>query len=102
MASRMGKHKEGKTSIGLYVDDDFRALLAFLVDMTGDTATNIIMDGVRSRATLLGVMKNDKIAPKYIPAISIIKEAFKARRVQREGEGVGKGSEKIKKMNLLG
>lgn len=83
--SRMGKHKEGKSSIGLYVDDDFRALLAFLVDMTGETATDIIMDGVRVRATALGVMKNDKVVAKYIPAIRIIKEAFAAKRAQRKG-----------------
>lgn len=83
MASRMGKHKEGKSSIGLYVDDDFRALLAFLVDMTGDTATAIIMDGVRSRATALGVMKNDRVVPRYRQAIKVIKEAFAARRARR-------------------
>jgi hypothetical protein len=81
----MGKHKEGKSSIGLYVDDNFRALLALLVDMTGETATSIIMDGVRSRATALGVMKNDKVVPKYVPAINVIKEAFAARRTNRKG-----------------
>ena len=80
MATRMGKHKEGKSSIGLYVDDDFRALLAFLVDQTGETATDIIMDGVRARATALGIMKNDKVVAKYRPAIELIKEAFAKKR----------------------
>ena len=80
MATRMGKHKEGKSSIGLYVDDDFRALLAFLVDQTGETATDIIMDGVRARATALGIMKNDRVVAKYRPAIEIIKEAFIEKR----------------------
>lgn len=84
MASRMGKHKEGKSSIGLYVDDDFRALLALLVDLTGDTATDIIMDGVRARATSLGIMKNDKVVNKYLPAINVIKEAFKMKRSQKK------------------
>jgi len=84
MANRMGKHKEGKSSIGLYVDDDFRALLALLVDLTGETATNIIMDGVRARATALGVMKDDKVVAKYKAAIEIIKEAFSMRRSSRK------------------
>lgn len=84
MASRMGKHKEGKSSIGLYVDDDFRALLAFLVDLTGETATSIIMDGVRARATALGVMQNDEVLPKYIPAITVIKEGFANTRAIRK------------------
>lgn len=84
MASRMGKHKEGKSSIGLYVDDDFRALLALLVDLTGDTATDIIMDGVRARATSLGIMKNDKVVNKYLPAINVIKEAFQRKRSQKK------------------
>lgn len=86
MANRMGKHKEGKSSIGLYVDDDFRALLAFLVDQTGETATDIIMDGVRARATALGIMRDDKILPKYLPAIAIIKEAFAAKRTNRKAK----------------
>lgn len=84
--NRMGKHREGKSSIGLYVDDDFRALLALLVDMTGETATGIIMDGVRVRATALGVMRNDQVVPEYIPQINIIKEAFATkRRAHRKG-----------------
>lgn len=86
MANRMGKHKEGKSSIGLYVDDDFRALLAFLVDQTGETATTIIMDGVRARATALGIMKNDKIVPKFRPAIELIKEAFATKRATKKSE----------------
>lgn len=80
MASRMGKRKPGKSSIGLYVDDDFRALLALVVDMTGETATDIIMDGVRTRATALGILRNDKVVPEFVPAIEIIKEAFAHRR----------------------
>ena len=83
-SSRQGKHREGKSSIGLYVDEDFRALLAFLVDQTGETATDIIMDGVRARATALGIMKNDKILPKYQPAINIIKEAFAVKRANQK------------------
>jgi len=86
METRQGKHKEGKSSIGLYVDEDFRALLAFLVDQTGETATSIIMDGVRARATSLGIMKNDKVLPQYIPAIEVIKEAFSQKRNARKGK----------------
>lgn len=85
MNTRKGKHKEGKSSIGLYVDDDFRALLAFLVDQTGETATDIIMDGVRAKATALGIMRDDKVLPKYLPAIELIKEAFVAKRNTRKG-----------------
>ena len=85
MSSRKGKHKEGKSSIGLYVDDDFRALLAFRVDQTGETATDIIMDGVRARATALGIMRDDKVVPKYLPAIKLIKEAFVVKRNTRKG-----------------
>lgn len=85
MATRKGKHKEGKSSIGLYVDDDFRALLVLLVDQTGATATDIIMDGVRARATALGIMRNDKVVPKYLPAIELIKEAFVLKRNSQKG-----------------
>lgn len=84
MATRMGKHKEGKSSIGLYVDDDFRALLALLVDQTGETATDIIMDGVRARATALGIMKDDKVADEYIPVIEVIKEGFARKRLAKK------------------
>ncbi len=86
METRQGKHREGKSSIGLYVDADFRALLALLVDQTGDTATDIIMDGVRARATALGIMRDGQIVAKYAPVIEIIKEAFEAKRNTRKGK----------------
>lgn len=87
MKTRQGKHRDGKSSIGLYVDDDFRALLAFLVDQTGETATDIIMDGVRARATALGIMVNDEVLPTYRPAIEIIKEGFAMKRISRKTKG---------------
>lgn len=80
MPTRMGKHKIGKSSIGLYVDDDFRALLALVVDMSGQTATEIIMDGVRAKATALGIMENEEILPEFKAQIEIIKEAFAEKR----------------------
>lgn len=87
MKTRQGKHKDGKSSIGLYVDDDFRALLAFLVDQTGETATDIIMDGVRARATALGIMVNDEVLPAFKPALEIIKEGFALKRISRKKKG---------------
>lgn len=77
---RQGKHKEGKVSVGLYVDEDFRALLAFVVDQSGETATDIIMAGVRAKATELGIMKNGKVLNKYLPAIQLIKETYATKR----------------------
>lgn len=85
MATRQGKHREGKSSIGLYVTDDFRALLALVVDMSGETATDIIMAGVRAKATALGIMKNDKVLPSFRSQIEVIKEAFAEKRVNRKG-----------------
>ena len=79
--SRMGKHKPSKVSIGMYVDEDFRALLALLVDVTGDTATDIMMDGVRQRAKQVGILTaSGMIAAKYQPAINVIKAVFAEKR----------------------
>ena len=80
MANRMGKHRPDKVSIGLYVTDEFRALLALIVDLSGETATDIIMDGVRRRATELGVLVNGKVSDEYKGAIQVIKEAFATRK----------------------
>jgi hypothetical protein len=44
------------------------------------------MDGVRARATALGVMRNDKVLPKYVPAIAVIKEGFTAKRATRKAK----------------
>lgn len=80
----MGKHKEGKLSIGLYVDDDFRAVLALLVKMTGETATDIIMDGVRSRAAALGVVVNGDVAKKHQRRVDAIKASLAERRRRKK------------------
>ena len=85
-AMSQGKHKKGKVSIGIYVEEDFRALLAFLVDRSGETATDIIMEGVRARATALGVMKDGEILPEFRPAIEMIKAAYRVRKTKGSEE----------------
>ena len=78
--SRQGKHREGKVSVGVYIEEDARALLAYLVDITGQTATDILMEGVRSKATALGIMKDGKITPKHARAIKVIVEAYRNKK----------------------
>ena len=82
--SRQGKHKEGKVSVGLYIDEDRRALLAYIVDVSGMTATDIIMEGIVSKAQALGIMSNGQILPQHLPAIELIKAAY---RTKRKGRG---------------
>ena len=84
MASRKGKHREDKSGIGLYVDDDFRAVLALLVKMTGETATDIIMDGVRSRAAALGVVVDGVVAQKHRRRVDAIKASLAERRRRKK------------------
>lgn len=78
--SRQGKHREGKVSVGIYVEEDFRALIALVVDQSGETATDILMEGVRNKATELGILKDGKIVPRYLPAIEIIKLAYASKK----------------------
>ena len=80
MASRMGKHRLGKSSIGLYVDDDFRALLALVSKVTGRTQTDLLMDGVKDRATALGIISDGKISPEFESSFDIVKSTLAARR----------------------
>lgn len=79
--SRNGKHKDGKVSIGMYVTEDFRALLALLVDLTGETATDIMMDGVRARARQVGVLtESGNVSSEYIGSIAVIKAVFSQKK----------------------
>lgn len=79
--TREGKHRLGKVSVGMYVDEDFRALMVLLADKTGETVTELMMDGVRKRARAEGLLTaNDEIVGKYKVAIKVIKAAFAARK----------------------
>lgn len=80
MATRKGKHKEDKVSIGIYADLDFKALLAYVVDLSGETATDILMDGVRAKATSLGIMKDGVIKPEHKIAIEVIKDVLMTKK----------------------
>jgi hypothetical protein len=84
--SRQGKHRIGKVSIGLYVDEDFRALLALVVDQSGETATDIMMEGVRQKATNLGILKNGEVAEEYKEAIEIIKAVYAEKKGVRNAK----------------
>lgn len=83
MGNRHGKHRDGLVSVGLYMDEDSRALLALVVDQTGDTVTNILMEGIRERATKVGIMQNGAVVPKFVPVLEVIKEAFRFRKMNR-------------------
>ena len=83
--SRKGKHREGKVSVGMYISEEMRALLAYLVDMSGMTATDIIMEGVFAKARVLGVMDSDnKIRPCHAAAIRVIMEAYHVNKTNKE------------------
>ena len=77
--SRQGRHKPGKVSIGIYIEEDKRALLAYLVDVSGMTATDIIMEGVAAKAQALGIMKDGKVLPEHKAAIELIQEAYRIK-----------------------
>ncbi len=68
---RSGKHKPTKTLVGGYVDPEVRALAVLVCDKTGETITQMVIDGITSKAIGCGIMKNGEIARQY-------KAAYKA------------------------
>lgn len=56
MATRKGKHKEGKTLLGAYVTPEFKALVIMTCDATNLSITELLMDGVRRRAMAAGII----------------------------------------------
>ena len=85
-SSRSGKHRIDKSLVGFFADDDFRALLALVVDKSGSTATEIMMDGVRRRATSLGILRNGKITNEYKSAFELVKAVFSQTRKNKENK----------------
>lgn len=75
--SRNGKHRADKSLVGFFADNRFRALLALVVRQTGETATQIMADGVRRRATDVGILKNGEIAPKFQRSFAAILKRIK-------------------------
>lgn len=84
--SRQGKHRKGKVSVGIYIEEDKRALLAYLVDMSGMTATDIIMEGVMAKAQSLGVVKDGEILPQHLAAINVIIAAYRSARTKEKAK----------------
>ena len=84
--SRQGKHKKGKVSVGIYIEEDKRALLAYLVDVSGMTATDIIMEGVMAKAKALGIIKDGEILPKHLAAINVIIAAYRSARKKEKAK----------------
>ena len=79
--SRMGKHRVDKVSIGFYATVNFKALLAYVVDQSGETATDILMAGVLDKARRLGIVDADgKIISKHAPDIQLIADVFKNQK----------------------
>lgn len=88
MATRQGKHKEGKTLLGAYVTPEFKALVIMTCDATGMTITDLLMDGIRRRAQEAGIIDaNGDIMPKRREAYDLILETvnFGIKAAARKG-----------------
>ena len=78
MATRKGKHKEGKTLLGAYVTPEFKALVIMTCDATGLSITELLMDGVRRRAMTEGIIDaQGKIKPNRREAYELVLETVK-------------------------
>ena len=78
MATRKGKHKEGKTLLGAYVTPEFKALVIMTCDATGMSMTDLLMDGVRRRAISEGIIDtNGNIKPNRRDAYELVLETVK-------------------------
>ena len=78
MATRKGKHKEGKTLLGAYVTPEFKALVIMTCDATGMSMTDLLMDGVRRRAMSEGIIDaNGNIKPNRRDAYDLVLETVK-------------------------
>ena len=78
---RAGKHRADKVSIGFYATTAFKALLAYVVDQSGETATDIMMAGVQAKAKALGILDaNGNVVQKHREAIKLIEAVFKSQK----------------------
>ena len=70
--TRKGKHKEGKTLFGAYVAPEVKALAELTSEVSGDTFTQIILDGITTAATRAGVMLNGRVVPEHKEAYDLL------------------------------
>ncbi|MBQ3098810.1 MAG: hypothetical protein IJI54_05725 [Kiritimatiellae bacterium] len=87
MATRQGKHKEGKTLLGAYVTPEFKALVIMTCDATGMSITDLLMDGVRRRAMSEGIIDaKGEITPGRREAYELVLETVKLAAKAKKGE----------------
>ena len=78
MATRQGKHKEGKTLLGAYVTPEFKALVIMTCDATNLSMTDLLMDGIRRRAMSVGIIdEKGNIKPSRREAYELVLETVK-------------------------
>ena len=86
MATRQGKHKEGKTLLGAYVTPEFKALVIMTCDATGLSITDLLMDGVRRRAISEGIIDAEgNIKPNRREVFELVLETVKLAARAKKG-----------------
>lgn len=86
MATRQGKHKEGKTLLGAYVTPEFKALVIMTCDATGMSITDLLMDGVRRRAISEGIIDAEgNIKPNRREVFELVLETVKLAARAKKG-----------------
>lgn len=92
MKTRQGKHKEGKTLFGAYVEPEIKALAEMTSEALGITFTDIIINGLKHEATRAGIMHNDEIVPEfreaYELAVSMTRDKINSNKNTRTKKGM--------------
>lgn len=88
MATRKGKHKEGKTLLGAYVTPEFKALVIMTCDATNLSITELLMDGIRRRAMAAGIIDaQGNIKANRLEAYNLVLETVKlAAKAKKEAK----------------
>lgn len=84
--NRHGKHHPDKVQFGGMVTPEFKAIAQLTASTVKCSLMELMQRGVYNLATGAGIMKNNKVAPKYRETIAAMADIIKTTLAEKRGE----------------
>lgn len=84
--NRHGKHRQDKVNFGGMVTPEFKAFAQLVASKSGCGLMELMVRGINTIATEVGIMANGHIVPEYQDAINAMAEIIRVNLAEKRGE----------------
>lgn len=86
MGGISGKHNPDSVLLGIHTTPEIKALAGLVAELTHNTITDVVLDGLMIQAERAGVTRGGKVVPEYVDEIKLRAAQVRAAKKERQSK----------------